>query len=241
MKTIFITGTDTGVGKTTVSASLAAFLSLRKRMNVGVMKPFETGLPKDDKDSGTRDAFLLRAASGSADNLSDISPYTFEAPLAPEIAADLEHAKIDLRVLDRAYKKIAGRHDIVVVEGAGGIMVPIKKKFFYVDLIERWNAPVIIIARLAVGTINHTLLTYDLLKKRGIKVIGVILNNNDKTKSTVAQTNLEMLKYYLTIPVLGIYPYSEGLLRPGLNRALLADIFTKHIDSATMLREIENI
>ncbi len=241
MKTIFITGTDTGVGKTMVSASLAAFLSFTKHMNVGVMKPFETGLLKDNRDARLRDASLLREASGSSDDLSDISPYTFEAPLAPEIAAGLEHAKVDLRVLDTAYKKLVTQHDIVIVEGAGGIMVPIKKNFFYADLIERWNALVIIVARLSIGTINHTLLTYDFLKKTGIKVIGVILNNNDRTKITTAKTNVEALKYYLSIPVLGVYPYSEGLLKPGLNRGLLADTFARQMDTDSLLREIENI
>ena len=240
MKTIFITGTDTGVGKTIVSASLAAFLSLRKHMNVGVMKPFETGLSEADKNSRVRDASLLREASGSSDDLRDISPYTFEAPLAPEIAAGLEHTRIDLRVLDRIYKKIAGLHDVTIVEGAGGIMVPIKKNFFYADLIERWSAPVIIVARLSIGTINHTLLTYDLLKRRGTKVIGLILNNSDKTKVTTAKTNVEALKYYLGVPVLGVYPYSHGLLKPGLDRGFLAEVLAKHIDAGTIVKEIEN-
>jgi dethiobiotin synthetase len=238
MKTIFVTGTDTGVGKTAISASLAAFLSLRKGMDVGVMKPFETGLRKGDRNLPPRDAVYLKKASGSADDLADICPYTFEAPLAPDIAANLENVKIELSVLDRTYKKIVKRHDVVIIEGAGGIMVPIKKNFFYADLIERWKAPVIIVGRLTTGTINHTLLTYDCLRSRNIAVMGLVLNNHDKTKNIAARTNLEVLKYYFKAPVLGALPYIEDLLSKGIDREFQADIFSKYIDTEILLQRI---
>lgn len=231
MKTLFITGTDTGVGKTTVSAGLAAFLSLRKKMNVGVMKPFESGLSKNSKDLLPWDAICLREASDSTDDLDDIIPYTFEAPLAPEIAAKLEHVQIDIDIVDRIYKKITKKHDIVLIEGAGGVLVPIKKGFFYADLIERWSAPAIVVAKLGLGTINHTLLTCNYLESRGIKVVGVILNNNDGVSNLASQTNPEVLKRYLNVPLLGIFPYFKGLLKEGMDRELLADIFAKHIDT----------
>ncbi len=239
MKTLFITGTDTGVGKTTVAASLSAFLSLRKKMNVGVMKPFESGLSKTNKDLLPWDAICLREASGSTDDLDDISPYTFEHPLAPEIAAGLEHVQIDIDVVDRIYKKIVKKHDVLVVEGAGGVLVPIKKDFFYADLIERWAVPAIIIARLGLGTINHTLLTYHYLKSRGITVIGVILNNNDKTHGPAAQTNPKALRRYLEVPLLGVFPYAEGLLKEGMDREFLAEIFARNIDTAVILDHIK--
>jgi dethiobiotin synthetase len=105
MNALFITGTGTGIGKTTVAASLSAFLSLRKSMDVGVMKPFETGLSKTSKDFVPWDALCLREASGSTDDLDDINPYTFEHPLAPEVAANLEHVQIDIDIVDRIYKK----------------------------------------------------------------------------------------------------------------------------------------
>ena len=241
MKTLFITGTDTGVGKTTVSACLSAFLSLKKKMNVGVMKPFESGLSKTAKDLLPWDAICLREASGSTDDLDDISPYTFEHPLAPEIAASIEHIQIDIDIVDRIYKKITKKHDIVVIEGAGGVLVPIKKAFFYADLIERWNAPTIIVARLGLGTINHTLLTYNYLKSRGISVVGVILNNNDGTGDPSAQTNPEALRRYLEVPVLGVFPYTKGLLKEGMDRELLADIFAKHIDAVMLLDRIKRM
>jgi len=241
MKTLFITGTDTGVGKTTIAASLSAFLSLRENLNVGVMKPFESGTSKRNKDLLPWDAICLREASGSSDDLDDINPYMFEAPLAPEVAANLEHIQIDLDIVDIIYKKITEKHDIVIVEGAGGVLVPIKKDFFYADLIERWNVPTIIISRIGLGTINHTLLTCSYLQSRGAKIIGVILNNNDGSDDLAAQTNPEALRRHINVPILGIFPHTKDLLKEGMDRELLADIFAKHIDTGTMLNRINKI
>jgi dethiobiotin synthetase len=236
---VFITGTDTGVGKTTIAASISAFLSVRKEMNVGVMKPFESGLSKRNKDLLPWDAICLREASGSADDLDDISPYTFEAPLAPEVAAGLEHIQIDIDIVDRIYKKIAKKHDLTIIEGAGGVLVPIKKDFFYADLIQKWSAPTLVVSRIGLGTINHTLLTCNHLESRGIKVVGVILNNSDGTGDLATKTNPEALKRYLKVPVLGVFPYVKGLLSEGMDREVLADTFARHIDTVTMLKRME--
>ncbi len=237
MKTIFVTGTDTGVGKTTVTSAMVAFLSLRKKLNVGVMKPFESGLSKGDKDLLPWDAICLREASGSADDLNLISPYTFEAPLAPEVAAQLENVTIDLDVVDRIYRTIQSAHDLVVIEGAGGVMVPIRKNFFYVDLIQRWNAPTLIVSRLGLGTINHTLLTVHLLKERGASILGVILNNTGGLSDVAARTNPDVLKEYLDVPVFGIFPHVKDLLKGSLDRERMADLFEKHINVDALLNE----
>jgi len=237
MKTIFVTGTDTGVGKTTVTSAMVAFLSLRKKFNVGVMKPFESGLSKGDKDLLPWDAICLREASGSADDLNLISPYTFEAPLAPEVAAQLENVTIDLDVVDRIYRTIQSAHDLVVIEGAGGVMVPIRKNFFYVDLIQRWNAPTLIVSRLGLGTINHTLLTVHLLKERGASILGEILNNTGGLSDVAGRTNPDVLKEYLDVPVFGIFPHVKDLLKGSLDRERMADLFEKHINVDALLNE----
>ncbi|MBA4416853.1 MAG: dethiobiotin synthase [Syntrophus sp. (in: bacteria)] len=211
MRAFFVTGTDTNVGKTLISVSLAAFFSLKKGLRVGVMKPFETGLPENRSDLFSCDGTSLKKASGSADDLATISPYTFPLPLAPESAAMLEQIEIDLNVVDNAYKRIIGNHDITIVEGAGGVLVPIKDGFFFADLIKRWNLPAVIVSRLGLGTINHTLSTCRILQAQGIKVLGVILNNTEGTDKPAAQTNPDILKKYLTAPILGIFPPVENL------------------------------
>lgn len=235
MKVIFVTGTDTGIGKTVISSAISAFFSLRKQMNVGVMKPFECGLSKTDKDLLPWDAICLREASGSNDDLNTISPYTLEAPVAPEVAAMLEHVNIDINMVDKIYHSLAKSHDLLVIEGAGGVLVPIRENFFFVDLIQKWNAPTLIVSRLGLGTINHTLLTNHLLKERGIKVIGVILNNTDGLGDLPAQTNPDILRKYLDVPVLGIFPHVKDLLKGSVDRERMADILAENINTDALL------
>jgi dethiobiotin synthetase len=237
MKVIFVTGTDTGIGKTVISSAISAFFSLRKQMNVGVMKPFECGLSKTDKDLLPWDAICLREASGSNDDLNTISPYTLEAPVAPEVAAMLEHVNIDINMVDKIYHSLAKSHDLLVIEGAGGVLVPIKENFFFADLIQKWNAPTLIVSRLGLGTINHTLLTNHLLKERGIKVIGVILNNTDGLGDLPAQTNPDILRKYLDVPVLGIFPHVKDLLKGSVDRERMADILAKNINTDALLEQ----
>jgi len=236
IKAIFVTGTDTGIGKTVVSASLAAFLSLEEHLDVGVMKPFESGVPKTDSSQTMRDASLLKKASGSADTILDINPYTFEAPLAPEIAARLEDTVIDIDVLTRQFDNLANRHDVLIVEGAGGVLVPIKRGFFFADLIKAWDIPAIIVSRLGLGTINHTLLTTLLLRSMGISVGGVILNDTDGATDPAVKTNPELLREYLNVPLLGIFPYLKEFAAHAIDREFLAQTFARHIDSEIVMR-----
>lgn len=239
MKAIFITGTDTGVGKTAVSVGLCSFLSLRKNLDIGVMKPFESGLTKARRSELSSDAEFLKEASGSHDGLSEISPYTFVAPLAPETAASQENIVIDMNMVNATYKRLLERHDMLVVEGAGGVFVPIKKGFFFADLMKAWDIPVIIISRLGLGTINHTLLTNAFLQSRGIKVLGVILNDMEGGKDPAAETNPEVLRAYLNVPVFGIFPHTKEMLNGAINRASLAEIFAVNIDTESILKALE--
>jgi len=234
MRAFFVTGTDTGVGKTLASASLAAFFSLKMGLSVGVMKPFETGLPVDRTELFPCDAKALKDASGSADDLTVINPVTFVQPLAPEAAAELDGKTIDLAVVDRAYEKIAGAHDISLIEGAGGILVPIMEGFFFIDLIARWVLPTVVVGRLGLGTINHTLLTCRALRDRGIRVIGVVLNDTEGSDDTAARTNPDMLRKYLDVPLLGVIPHLGGSERKNPAREELAAIASSHIDTKSI-------
>ena len=234
MRACFITGTDTAVGKTLVSVSLAAYFSLREGLRVGVMKPFETGLPADRTELFPCDAKSLKEASGSSDDLSTITPFTFELPLAPETASILEHKEIDLGIVNRAFQGIVDTHDITIVEGAGGIMVPIKDNFFFADLIRQWALPAIVVSRLGLGAINHTLLTCRALQSLGVTIIGVILNDMEGKDEPAARTNPEILKKYLTVPILGIYPTVKDTEREALDRELCARNCAQYIDTKTI-------
>ena len=231
MKPIFVTGTDTGIGKTVVTCALAAFFALRKGLDVGVMKPLEAGLTLHGKDLLPWDAIMLKEASGSQDDLSLINPYCFESPLAPETASELEHVHVDLELLDRIYGRLRTSHQVLFIEGAGGILVPIRRNFFYVDLMKRWEVRVLVVARLGLGTINHTLLTCAYLKHAGISIAGVILNDSEGKKDLAAKTNPDMLARYLDVPLLGLFPHLENAHRGLPDRASLADLVEKNIDT----------
>ncbi len=234
MRAFFVTGTDTNVGKTLVSVSLAAFFSLERNLRVGVMKPFETGIPKDGADLFRSDGTSLKAASDSSDDLEVISPYTFSLPLAPEPAAMLDQKEIDLGVVDRAYERIVENHDITIVEGAGGVLVPIKDGFFFAHLIKRWRLPAVIVSRLGLGTINHTLATCRILQDQGVKILGVVLNNTEGAQGPATQTNPEMLRKYLSVPILGIFPSLENLEEKTPDREFCARLCAQHIDADTI-------
>ncbi len=228
MKAFFVTGTDTGVGKTTVACALCAYCSLLAGLDVGVMRPFESGLNQRDKDLLPWDAISLKEASASQDDLSLINPYSFEAPIAPEAAAELEHIHIDLENLDRIYNRLSRIHDILFIVGAGGLLVPIMKNVFFSDLMKRWKTPALVVARLGLGTINHTLLTCRYLKSEGIPVAGVIINDNDGRRDAATKTNPDVLAHYLDVPILGVYPHMSG--KGAMDRNELATIVQRNLN-----------
>jgi dethiobiotin synthetase len=230
MKAFFVTGTDTGVGKTVVTSAIAAYCSLSKNLDVGVMKPFESGLPVRTGDHASGDARLLKEASGSLDALPVIRPYAFEAPLAPEAASGREHVDIDIAAVGVIYRRLAQSHDVLLVEGAGGILVPIRRDFFFIDLVKDWKIPVVIVSRLGLGTINHTLLTCRYLHHEGVAVAGVVLNDTDGKADPAKGHNAEMLSRYLDAPLLGVFPHYKGMAGPHPDRELLARLAGQYLD-----------
>jgi dethiobiotin synthetase len=234
MKTFFITGTDTGIGKTTVTCGLAAYCSLIKGMDVGVMKPFEPGLSLHGKDRLPWDAISLKEASGSDDDLGLINPYAFDANTAPGAAAERENIQIDLEHLDKIYKMLSGKHEIFFIEGAGGVLAPIKKNFFFSDLMKRWKTRVLVVARLGTGTINHTLLTCRFLKDQDVPVEGVILNDIGGKSDVATKTNPDVLARYLDVPILGVFPHVEP--SEISNREVLARAVEENLNISLIVR-----
>lgn len=208
-KGLFITGTDTEVGKTFVAASLAA--SLRERgYRVGIMKPAETGCPEKDGSLIPQDALRLKEASGSAAPIEKICPYRFAEPLAPSIAAERAGRKIDVDLLLATYGEIAAEHDITLVEGAGGLMVPLLPSYSYADFARLLKLPLLVVAANRLGVINHLLLTLEHAACEGLTVFGYVLNRVTVEASLAADTNREVLFAATAVPCLGELPFHES-------------------------------
>jgi dethiobiotin synthetase len=209
---IFITGTDTGVGKTLVTAALA--LHLKKRgLSVGVMKPIETGVsPARDAQS---DAGRLRSIIESEEPLGAIRPYSFTQPVAPLAAAQADGQTINPETIKKIYRLLSSRYEYMVVEGIGGVRVPVTSKISVTDLIKSLRLPVIVVGRSGLGGINHVLLTIEALQRSKIPIAAVVLNQTQSARSTVARlqerTTLAILRKQAGVPVLGPLPYEPGL------------------------------
>ncbi len=230
-KGIFITGTDTGVGKTFVTLGLLNAFK-EEGLNVCAMKPLETGCRSRHGKLIPHDALRLMKESGTKEQLDIVNPYRFKLPLAPAVAAEIEGVKIDKRRILTAYKHLLSKYDITLVEGAGGIMVPVYKKYLFLDLIKDLNLPLIIVALPGIGTINHTLLTIEAARRRGISVIGVIINYHSRIKGDISvRTNPKAIESLGDISVLESIPYSD-ILTPQIKR-----IFSKIAVKILSLRQ----
>lgn len=216
---VFVTGTDTGVGKTVVAAGLTAWCRVRG-VSVGVMKPVATG--GRDIRQGTRkclispDAMRLAAAGGVEDSWSLINPVCYRQPLAPYTASLSTGHPLSWRKVRRAFETLSARHSFLIVEGIGGLLVPLSRRRTVVDLIRMLQLPVLVVSRLRLGTLNHTLLTVRQAQEEGLSVVGVVLNAADPP-SVVAharlaeRTNPAVLAACLSVPVLGRLPYRKSL------------------------------
>jgi len=204
---IFITGTDTGVGKTYVTCGLAALLG-ESGYRVGVMKPAETGCDGGDGKLVPQDALALKAAAGCDLSLEKICPYSFREPLAPSVAAEREGRRIDVERLMDIYREISAAHDITFVEGAGGLMVPLVPSYTYADFTSVLKLPVIVIAANKLGVINHLLLTLEHASCKDLRVLGYVLNQLEPATSLAAETNREALLSLTAVPCLGELSYA---------------------------------
>ncbi len=204
-KGLFITGTDTGVGKTFVAGLLASLLRARG-IDVGVMKPVETGCPRRDGRLEPRDALYLKERAGAADPLDDICPYALEIPTAPSVAAKAAGVAIDLDRIAGRFRDLGARHQLTLVEGAGGLLVPLTDTADYTDLIQKLRIPVLVVARTSLGTINHTLLTCHWARQRKLSIVGVILNSPTGPPDPAEEANLDALATRLPAPLLGRIP-----------------------------------
>lgn len=186
---LFVTGTDTGVGKTLVACAVAAALRARG-IDVGAMKPVETGVGP----AGPSDAHALAAAAGDGDPLELVCPQRFALAAAPSVAAAEAGGRVDVDAIRRAFDALAGRHEWLVVEGAGGLLVPLRDDFAMADLAGELALPLLVVARAALGTINHTLLTLEAAAARGLRVAGVVVSHGAVPIAPADGANLGALR-----------------------------------------------
>jgi dethiobiotin synthetase len=201
MTNYFITGTDTGVGKTYVTALLLAELR-RRGIRAGAMKPIACGA--DGRGDAARYATLMNGEQP----LDILNPVYLRHPLAPFVAAGLECRRIDLRQIRNAYARLSALYAPLLVEGAGGLLVPIRRDYFIADLVRDLDLPLIIVARLGLGTLNHTLLTIRQAQASGLKIAGIIFNDTVGGRRGLAEkTNVENVPVLFRVPLLGVVPH----------------------------------
>lgn len=212
MLALGITGTDTGIGKTVVGCALAAAFA-RRGLRVGVMKPVETGI-RDGADD--RDAIRLRQAAGSSDPISRIAPITLAEPLAPLAAARRAGTRIDLAELDAAFNALMPGRDVLIVEGAGGLLVPLTPEVSFDSLFRRWKLPVVVVAANRLGVINHARLTVAAATAASLVVAAVVLKQVATTQPDPSiEQNADLLRELLPgVPVVDL-PWIADVGDPG--------------------------
>ncbi len=207
----FIAGTDTGVGKTVIAGAVIKAIHALG-INACGMKPIETGCSVIGSSLYPSDGMFLKKVAGMDENINQITPYCFETPVAPSLASEMEGRPVNIDSIIEKFHDLLQRYQAVVVEGVGGILVPIRKDYFVIDLIKELGLPVIVVARPTLGTLNHTLLTVNYALKEGIRVSGVVVNFTRRSEGTVAEnTNPLILRQLCPAPVLGVFPYLDNL------------------------------
>jgi dethiobiotin synthetase len=183
---LFITGTDTGVGKTTIAAQISRQL-FAQGVKVGVYKPAASGCEMVNGGLQSEDAVALWEAAGKPGTLSEVCPQLFAAPLAPHLAAMEEGKTLDTKLLRSGLQVWQNRSEFIIVEGAGGLMAPLGNDELVIDLAAEFGLPLVIVAGNRLGCINHTLLTIAAAKSRGLRIAGVILNEVDQNPHDVSR------------------------------------------------------
>ena len=228
LNSFFITGTDTDVGKTYITAGLA--VSFRKMgIDVGVMKPFAAGNAQK-KGFKSEDVEILSRAAQVNDPEELINPQFFPIPASPYTAWKNLKTKPKISTILSSFKKLSKLHDVLLVEGMGGVMTPILKNYHVTHLIKDMNIPIIIVTRSRIGTVNHTMMTVKICNEFKIPIKGIIINNFDSDGYKIKELTRD-LKNLLGVSVLGSIPFIEDL-----SDSSVYNIFKKNIDFKLLLK-----
>lgn len=210
-QTLFITGTDTGVGKTVITAALA-IAAKAAGYRVAVCKPFESGNPRDSE--------FLQAIIPLDAPLAEINLYHFDEALAPGIAAERAGVAVDLDRVRDHLEALQAKNDLLLIEGAGGLYVPIFQGVMMIDLIERLRIPILLVARTRLGTLNHCLLSIAACNERAIPIAGIVLNHTHPDLALADTTATPSLQRQCSAPIFGPFPYLSSIHSQQLEQAL---------------------
>jgi dethiobiotin synthetase len=225
-KGFFITGTDTEVGKTVVAGGIAKILSQDHR--VGVFKPVASGCRKQREGLINDDAEFLACCTNCQFPLSVVNPVGFVTPAAPVVCEEVEHRRVDFEQIETAYKYICKNSDVVIVEGIGGFLVPVSSGVDVLEMAKWFDLPVVIVARPSLGTINHTLLTIDAVRKAGLDLAGVVINGYDVSKAdTAVETGPAVIAQWGDTQILSIVPFDEDT---NIEEGLLGDSIVETLE-----------
>jgi dethiobiotin synthetase len=223
-KGFFITGTDTGVGKTVITLALIK-AACRLGFTVCGMKPVESGCLQQGDVLVPSDGKFIKTIAHMEENIGHITPCRFKSPLAPLPASEIEGITVDFEKIIKAFADLSKKYDVVIVEGIGGLLVPITGNYFVIDMAKDFNLPLIVVSRPSLGTINHTMLTVNYALKEGLRVAGIIINYNQPPENTLAEaTNPEIIKRISPVPVIGIFPYLTDMESAAIEKAAAENI-----------------
>ena len=226
---VFVTGTDTEIGKTVITAGLISALQ-DEGYDIGGMKPFQSGSYIENGELLAHDVEFILRHTNINDDYDLLNPVRLGPALAPSVAADIEDKEISVCEVELAYQELQQRHQGLVVEGAGGLMVPLAENFLIPDLIKLLDLPVIIVARPNLGTINHSVLTVKTARNLGLDVLGVVINNYPQQEAgIVEESNPALISKLADVPILGVVPHLPQLENEA-NNVDLGIVIKEHLD-----------
>ncbi|HUV39870.1 MAG TPA: dethiobiotin synthase [Planctomycetota bacterium] len=235
-RAILVTGTDTGVGKTVVTAGLAAALRARG-IDVGVMKPVATGCTIADGELISPDTEFLRAATGVTEPDFMVTPVMLEPPLAPTVASRMTAAPFTFNQISTGLYDLLERHPVVLVEGVGGFLVPVTDEMLLADVAEAMKMTVLVVARPSLGTINHTLRTVEAVRMRELRIAGIVFNVTcEDDVDASSDSNVDEIERITGLRILGTLPFEPSISVEECRVGALAGLVETHLDVEGFMR-----
>lgn len=230
---VFITGSDTGVGKTVVAGAIAAAIKAQG-LDVGVMKPISTGAREIDGKLVSEDARYLKKIIGGTDADELVNPIRLKPALAPTMAAAESGITIDIDKVWKAFEELKEKHEFMVIEGIGGLMVPVDDKLLVADMALKMDMALVIASKHSLGAINHTLLTVECAKSRNLRVKGIVINMLKDDRDFVSE-----IEKYSSVPILGTIPFKKDVSVENCTFGDIVEHFRREVNISRIMRREE--